>query len=1010
MAALDTATTTSLQYVDAAGKGRQLGTGDSLDLNLTAIILETTGSGDVTLHSDNEIVMHLGDDAGIDFLRLKDSVGADVFTVDSNGNAICNNLSVLGTKTINNTESVNVADNHMYLNAGYTTAAAQTGGLVVNYLPTATVDSTAGAGVFTAGVDTTSDPNVTTAAAAVFSAGDLIQLSGSANGGENDGLYEVVSHAANVLTVRSTADGVTNQVEDFTDGQFTANAGDTGVSITKVTVSVLRAGTDGTWETASGSTTGLSFNNLLDASSGLTHSLDDAYDDGSSVTVDTAAVAWASSLVGNAMEITTSAVAQTGAALDINLSGAAMSATPEGLRVEYSGSINSASDAYGINLIGVTNATGDSVGININAGWDVGIETLSSIDFLDNVAARFGTNTDWTILYDETTHDALEIAGATSAATVAGTDLKFDGSAGGVSATATAGGAGGSFLWTAGTGGAAADVATGGAGTGGAITLTSGAGGAGIDATNDYAGGVGGALTITAGIGGAGAGAVTNGGVGGALLLQGGDGGAAGLAQGVGGSVSIQGGQGSTDGAIDIGTAESGEITIGGAQATAVNVSTNTDYLTAILDLANTTQTVGIFAGAVTPNGAVTGLAGSIYLRDTATSGEVYVNTSTGSGTTWTQLASAGGSSLQSSYEAGNSITVSTAEGVFSVIGTVDDAQTVMSITGGAHTVSTAENLLSISNDADSTGYVLQINNLGTGNALDVQDAGTSVLTVTGAGAATVSSVSGQNLTLSSSGVGITDIDGGIGITMDTGGASGITLDSTAGPISLDASGAVNLTSSGSTVDVDSSGALSINSSAGAINIGNDAVAQNINIGTGAAARTITVGNVTGATATNLNSGTGGVTLTATSSDVSFVGTDIHLDASGEIITNSNLQSATAISLGQALYVDSSGDLAIADASAEATAEVVGFAASAHGAGAEQVELAAIPGTVILLASTVNLVTLGGMCYLSETGGAVTQTAPTTSGAVVYEVGICVATGAATSKILYKPNYITTRA
>ena len=54
-------------------------------------------------------------------------------------------------------------------------------------------------------------------------------------------------------------------------------------------------------------------------------------------------------------------------------------------------------------------------------------------------------------------------------------------------------------------------------------------------------------------------------------------------------------------------------------------------------------------------------------------------------------------------------------------------------------------------------------------------------------------------------------------------------------------------------LDIDSAGALSLNSSAGLINIGNDAVAQNMNIGTGAAERTITIGNATGATLLDLD-------------------------------------------------------------------------------------------------------------------------------------------------------------
>ena len=47
-----------------------------------------------------------------------------------------------------------------------------------------------------------------------------------------------------------------------------------------------------------------------------------------------------------------------------------------------------------------------------------------------------------------------------------------------------------------------------------------------------------------------------------------------------------------------------------------------------------------------------------------------------------------------------------------------------------------------------------------------------------------------------------------------------------------------------SNVFAGSDGNLDINSSGGLINVGNDAVAQNINIGTGAAARTITMGHV----------------------------------------------------------------------------------------------------------------------------------------------------------------------
>ena len=59
-------------------------------------------------------------------------------------------LTVNGTTTTVHSQQVNIRDNHLYLNADYTTTVAETGGLVINVLPTATADTVA-AGGFTAG-------------------------------------------------------------------------------------------------------------------------------------------------------------------------------------------------------------------------------------------------------------------------------------------------------------------------------------------------------------------------------------------------------------------------------------------------------------------------------------------------------------------------------------------------------------------------------------------------------------------------------------------------------------------------------------------------------------------------------------------------------------------------------------------------------------------------------------------------------------------------------------------
>lgn len=178
--------------------------------------------------------------------------------LDISGDAhITGNLIVDGTVILVNSETVNIADNHLYLNAGYTPAISETGGLVVNYLPTSTADSVS-AGAFVAGVAAVSNPTVTTVGVTTFSVGDIIQISGS-NLGENDGIFEVLSHVSNLLTIRGI--GLTASVEDFTQNQFVANASDSA-TITKITVSVLRSGVDGQWEAATGSVTGFVFSDF----------------------------------------------------------------------------------------------------------------------------------------------------------------------------------------------------------------------------------------------------------------------------------------------------------------------------------------------------------------------------------------------------------------------------------------------------------------------------------------------------------------------------------------------------------------------------------------------------------------------------------------------------------------------------------------------------------------------------------------------------------------------------
>jgi len=190
------------------------------------------------------------------------SVTATRTTIDGDA-TITGDLLVEGTTTTVQSEIVKIADNHLYLNDGYTISSAQTGGLVVNYLPTSTTDTVAATG-FVAGIASTSNPTVNTVGATIFSANDLIQISG-ANTTNNNGLFEVLTHIANVLTIRGV--GTMGTIEDFTQNQFTTDTIVAGV-ITQVNVTVMRGGIDGIWESGSGlSVASFTFRNQVDVSS-----------------------------------------------------------------------------------------------------------------------------------------------------------------------------------------------------------------------------------------------------------------------------------------------------------------------------------------------------------------------------------------------------------------------------------------------------------------------------------------------------------------------------------------------------------------------------------------------------------------------------------------------------------------------------------------------------------------------------------------------------------------------
>jgi len=274
-------------------------------------------------------------------------------------------------------------------------------------------------------------------------------------------------------------------------------------------------------------------------------------------------------------------------------------------------------------------------------------------------------------------------------------------------------------------------------------------------------------------------------------------------------------------------------------------------------------------------------------------------------------------------------------------IGSDADAQNINIGTGAAARTITIGN---------ATGATSVVVNSGTGNAdfgVNATDHSTRVGGTTGTSALTLQAGTGAftltaggaldanaagNVTIDSSAgtisIGADDIDQVINIGTDgertttigsNNGAAGVTVDCGTGGASFGATATAHTTTVGSTnttcdttiqagsgamtftaggaFDVNATGNVTIDSSGGTLGLGEDAVTQNINIGTGAAARVITIGNVTDATGLALNSGTAGIAMASTGAGDITINSDdtVLIDADGVLELNS---SGGAIGIG----------------------------------------------------------------------------------------------------------------
>lgn len=167
------------------------------------------------------------------------------------------NLIVDGTTTSINSEVVNITDRFLHLNKEHTAAVAETGGIVIATLPGAGTTNTIASGTFTAAVPGTTDAKLTGATDTTYSTGDVIQITGDV---DNEGLYEVAIHGAGEIEIKGI--GLSPNTLDFVKTDFVAGV-KTNITVVRMTVAVIRAGTDGKFEVATGDDAlALSYSNL----------------------------------------------------------------------------------------------------------------------------------------------------------------------------------------------------------------------------------------------------------------------------------------------------------------------------------------------------------------------------------------------------------------------------------------------------------------------------------------------------------------------------------------------------------------------------------------------------------------------------------------------------------------------------------------------------------------------------------------------------------------------------
>ena len=411
------------------------------------------------------------------------------------------------------------------------------------------------------------------------------------------------------------------------------------------------------------------------------------------------------------------------------------------------------------------------------------------------------------------------------------------------------------------------------------------------------------------------------------------------------------------NGDVNLGSGDGDTISLGGGGSDVVNLENNLVLGAGIVDIGSSvTDYLGdLWLAAVNDNGPD---ADAYSLVTSGTNAGAYAvgvdptlldnATATDLMTALDQLdaaitsASSGVDSLQDAYEEGNTIAVTTAEGAIQFSNDTDLTNTLE--ISRAPSSSTAGIGLSISMGANCTGDGLFVNNLGSGDAIDIQDGGSSVLQVTGAGAVNLTPTSGQNLAATAAGAGT------------------IALQS--------ATGAISLTSTGAAVNVSAAAASSIATSAGNLTL--DSAAGEL------------VFDDQGNSATTLSQ-SGDRTFDQTGSGEVLNGATSVIGAINRL---ARIENGVTLSVGDVVAQSAtSGRCTQANGNAATNTKVIGVCAvgGTGDAGGTVYAKVALPGSKVT--DTGASFTAGNALFVPDGTGRAVATAPSDTGDLVQRVG-----------------------